>query len=81
MEKTFFSEADFCHSTPSSNCEHPLAVEYLAGVPPSVLVPGAHHLVVDADVDALLPVPRLAHRVVDHRHVHELQHFRTELRA
>ena len=51
----------------------------LARVPASELVTRAHHLLVDADVDAPLPVPGLADRVLDHRDRDVLQHLGPQL--
>ena len=45
----------------------------LAGVLAAVVIPSAHHLVVDDDIDALVPMPLLALSVVYHRDVHHLQ--------
>ena len=50
----------------------------LAAVLASPVVTGTDHLVVDDDVDPLLPVPLLALPVVDHGDVHHLQRLGPE---
>ena len=46
---------------------------YLARILATVDVAGAHHLLVDDDVDALLTVPLLTHVAVDDGNVDHLQ--------
>lgn len=50
----------------------------LAGIPPPVTVPGAHHFVVDYYSDSFTPVPTFACPVVDHGHGNRLQCLRTQ---
>ena len=47
----------------------------LTGVPAALPVPGAHHLLVDADGDAGCGVPLLAHRAGHRHHLRRLQHL------
>lgn len=52
---------------------------HLAGVALALLVAGAHHLVVDPDVDALASVPTLANLILYHRNCNMLQNFGPQL--
>ena len=56
----------------SGTCRDP-SHPHLAGVLAAAPVAGAHHLVVDDDVDAVALVPLLTQPVVDDGHVHGLQ--------
>ena len=58
---------DLCHQRPPR--------VPLAGVPAALPVPGAHHLLVDADSDAGGGVPLLAHRAAHRHHLRRLQHL------
>lgn len=46
---------------------------YLTRVLAAAAVPGAHHLVINDDVDAVGPMPPFADAIIDHGHVHGLQ--------
>jgi len=49
------------------------SARYLTRVLAAAAITGAHHLVVDDDVDAVGPMPPFAHAIIDHGHVHRLQ--------
>lgn len=46
---------------------------YLTRVLAAAAVTGAHHLVINDDVDAIGSMPSLAEAIIDHGHVHCLQ--------
>ena len=70
------TQCDVTRSTPPPDLCHqrPPRVP-LAGVPAALPVPGAHHLLVDADSDAGRGVPLLAHRAAHRHHLRRLQHL------
>lgn len=46
---------------------------YLTRILTAATVTGAHHLVINDDVDAIGPMPSLADAIIDHGHVYSLQ--------
>jgi len=48
-------------------------ITYLTRIFAAAAVTGAHHLVVNDDVDAVGAMPPLAEAIIDHGHIHRLQ--------
>lgn len=54
---------------------------YLTRILTTATVTGAHHLVIDDDVDAIGPMPSFTEAIIDHGHVYSLQRLGSQSRT